>query len=82
MSSNHTDELSLSELIKRSADWPDEARQELVESMIDIEARYHGVFITTKEDRAALKQSEADVRENRFASHDDVKKVFHHFHRA
>jgi hypothetical protein len=51
MSSNHTDELSLSELIKRSADWPDEARQELVESMIDIEARYHGVFITTKEDR-------------------------------
>jgi hypothetical protein len=40
MTKNQTDELSLSELIKRSADRPEEARQELVQSMIDIEARY------------------------------------------
>jgi hypothetical protein len=72
----------LSELIERAAEWPEEARQELVESMLDIEARYHGVYITTKEDRAALQQSANDIRDNRFASRDEVRKVFHRFHRA
>ncbi len=72
----------LSELIERAADWPEEARQELVESMQDIEARYQGVYITSKEDRAALKQSADDIRDNRFAPYDDLKKVFHRFHRA
>jgi hypothetical protein len=80
MAKNDTDELR--ELVDRAGDWPEEARQELVESMLDIEARYHGVYITTKEDRAALKQSAQDIHDNRFASHDDVRKVFHRFHRA
>jgi hypothetical protein len=80
MSKNQSQELD--ELIERAADWPKEAREELVRSMQDIEARYHGVYITTKDDRVALKRSAEDVRQNRYASHDDVKKVFHHFHRA
>ncbi len=50
--------------------------------MLSIEARYHGVYITTKEDRAALKTSAEDVRRNSFATDDDVKKVFHRFNRA
>lgn len=76
------DTKELSELIERAAGWPDEARQELVESMLDIEARYHGLYITTKDDRAALKKSGDDVRAGRFAAHEDVRKVFHRFHRA
>lgn len=76
------DTKGLSELIERAAGWPDEARQELVESMLDIEARYHGVYITTKDDRAALKKSGDDLRASRFAPHEDVRKVFHRFHRA
>jgi hypothetical protein len=72
----------LNELMERAAEWPEEARRELVESMQDIEARYHGVYITTKDDRAALKQSADDIRENRFATHDNVRKVFYRFHQA
>ena len=70
------------ELIERAAKWPEEAQDELVRSMEDIEARYYGVYITNKEDRAALKRSQDDVKHGRFASHEDLQKVFHRFHRA
>jgi len=77
MAKNYTNDIR--EIIERVPEWPQQAREELVESMLSIEARYHGVYITTKEDRSALNQSADDVRENRFASHDDAKKVFHRF---
>lgn len=70
------------ELMERAAEWPEEAQDELVRSMEDIEARYYGVYITNKDERAALKCSEDDIKHGRFALHDDVKKVFHRFHRA
>jgi hypothetical protein len=76
------DTIELNQLIERAADWPEEARQELVESMLDIEARYHGVYITTKDDRAALKKSGDDISAGRFAALDDVRKVFHRFRRT
>ena len=50
--------------------------------MLGIEARYYGVYVTNKDDRAALKHSQDDIRHGRFASDDDIKKVFHRFHRA
>jgi len=77
MAKNYTNDIH--EIVERVAEWPEQAREELVESMLSIEARYHGVYITTKEDRVALNQSADDVRENRFASHEDAKKVFHRF---
>jgi len=70
------------ELMERAAEWPEDAQDELVRSMKDIEARYNGVYITSKDDRAALKRSQNDMQYGRFASHDDIKKVFHKFHRA
>lgn len=80
MAKNDTNEIH--EIAQRAADWPEQAREELVESMLSIEARYYGVYITTQEDRVALKQSAEDVREGRFASYDDAEKVFHRFNRA
>lgn len=76
------DTKDLHEIVKRASEWPEQAREELVELMLSIEARYHGVYITTKEDRAALKQSADDVRDGRFASSEDTKKIFHRFNRA
>ena len=70
------------DLMERAAEWPEEAQHELVESMLDIDARYHGIYITNKDDRAALKKSHDDVGHGRFASEGDVSKVFHRFHRA
>lgn len=66
----------------RAETWPAQAQEELVESALNIEARYHGVYIATKEDRAALKQSGEDMQHGRFASEGAIKKVFHRFNRA
>lgn len=80
MTKNEANEIR--EIVERAAEWPEQAREELVELMLSVEARYYGVYVTTKEDRVALKQSAGDVRDNRFASDEDVKKVFHRFNRA
>lgn len=70
------------EIADRAAEWPEQAREELVESMLSIEARYFGVYITTKDDRNALTKSADDMRHDRFATEEDAKKVFHRFNRA
>ena len=80
MAKNETHELR--RIVERAAEWPEQAREELVELMLSIEARYYGVYISTKEDRVALKQSADDVHEGRFASDADIRKVFHRFNRA
>jgi hypothetical protein len=48
------DAKEIREIADRAAEWPEQAREELVESMLSIESRYFGVFITTREDRQAL----------------------------
>jgi hypothetical protein len=80
MNKNNVDELH--NIVDRAAEWPAQAREELEESMLSVEARYYGVYIATKDDRAALKQSAEDMRNNRFAPTTDVEKVYRHFHRA
>jgi hypothetical protein len=80
MAKKDTDEIQ--EIAGRAAEWPEQAREELVESMLSIEARYFGVYITTKDDRLALKKSADDIRHNRFAAEEDIKRVFHRFNRA
>jgi hypothetical protein len=72
----------IQEIADRAAEWPQQAQAELIESMLNVEARYHGVYISTKEDRAALKQSAEDIRLGRFASDSDIRKVFREFNRA
>ena len=72
----------IGELMERAADWPEDAQDELLKSMLDIEARYYGVYATDKDERAALKRSDEDVKTGRFATADEVRKVFHRFHRA
>jgi len=72
----------LHEIVDRAAEWPEQAREELEESMLSIESRYHGVYITTKEDRAALKRSADDMKNHRFASDAKVEEVFRQFNRA
>ena len=72
----------ITQLFQRAKAWPEDAQQELAQSMEGIEARYYGVHVVTREDRAALKRSEDDVKNGRFASEKDIKKVLLNFHRA
>lgn len=70
------------ELMERAAGLPESALDELAEIMLDMEQRYHGVYVTDKDERAALKRSHEDMSARRFANKDDVERVFRHFHRA
>lgn len=77
-----TNKMGIDELLERAAGLPEPARDELVQSMLDIEARYLGVYVTDQEERSALKRSQEDVRNGRLASDDDIKSVFRYFKRA
>jgi len=72
----------LKELIVRAETWPEEAQEELVRSAFDIEMRYLRAYELTDDDRAALKRSLDDVRNDRFASEEEVHEVFTRFRQA
>jgi len=77
-----TNKMGINELLERAAGLPEPARDELVQSMLDIEARYLGVYVTDQEERSVLKRSQEDVRNGRLANDDDIKSVFRYFKRA
>jgi hypothetical protein len=63
-------------LMERAAEWPEQAQVELVEAMLQIEAKYGGIYQVDEEERAALERSGEDVRLGRFASDDEVAELF------
>lgn len=69
-------------LMERAADWPAEAQAELVQSMLQIESKYQGVYHLDADERAALARSAEDMRLGRFASDEEVQEVFARFRRA
>ena len=69
-------------LVERAADWPEEAQTELLQSMVQIEAKYGGVYHIDDDERAALERSAEDIRKGRFATDDAVEAVFSRFRNA
>ena len=66
----------ITNLLERAADWPEEAQSELVQAMLEIEAKYGGIYYVDDEERAALEQSAEDIRLGRFASDEEVAEIF------
>jgi hypothetical protein len=71
----------LKELLLRAEAWPEEAQDVLVRSAFDIELKYVGAYQLSDDDCAALARSLEDVRANRFASEEEVEKLFSRFSR-
>jgi hypothetical protein len=71
----------ISSLLDRAATWPEEAQSELVQAMLEIEAKYGGVYHVDDEERAALDRSAEDVRLGRFATEEEVAEIFARIHR-
>ena len=69
-------------ILDRAEKWPKDARTELIRSATEIETRYSKVYYVSDDERQALERSADDVRNNRFASDDDVAQVLGRFHRA
>jgi hypothetical protein len=73
---------TLRNLLGRVEKWPQQARDELVRSITEIEARYGNVYRVSDDERAALDRSAQDVRKGRYASDQDVETVYGRFHRT
>ena len=68
-------------ILDRIADWPDEAQQELMQSIVDIEARHLGVYRLSDDERAAVRDGLAQAARGEFVP-DDVVEAYFNKHRA
>jgi hypothetical protein len=63
-------------MLDRILTWSPEAQEEAVASLQTIEEEFMGSRELSAEDREALERSAEDVRHGRFATDEDVKRVF------
>ena len=66
----------LKDLVERVEHWPPEAQEEALASLTTIEEEFVEPHKLSPEDRQALERSAEDVRQGRFASEEQVRKVF------
>ena len=73
---------TLDTLIERAESWPEEARAELVQFMINTETKHFGAYRLSDEERAAVRVGLAQAKRGKFASESKVQSVFKRFRRA
>jgi hypothetical protein len=68
-------------MLDRVLTWSPEAQEEAVATLQTIEEEFMGSHELSSEDREALERSAEDVRNGRFATDEDVKRVFDRYRR-
>ena len=63
-------------LMDRVADWPEDAKVELVQSIVQIEERLLGTYHLSDEERANVRRGFEEMRQRTFASEADIKALF------
>ena len=66
----------LETLLERVSTWPEEAQAELMQSIVEIEARHTGVHRLSDEERAAVRRGLQELREGKLATDEQVAAVF------
>ena len=66
-------------LLERVSTWPEEAQDEFVRSVADIESRHLGVYRLSDEERDAVRRGLADMREGKLATDAEVAAVFNRY---
>lgn len=66
-------------MLERVSTWPEEAQNELVKSVAEIESRHFGVYRLSNDERDAVRRGLADMREGRLASDVEVAAVFNRY---
>lgn len=66
-------------LLERVSAWPEEAQEELMRSLTDIENRHLGIYRLSEDERNAVRRGLKDMREGRLASDDEVAAVFNRY---
>lgn len=62
--------------MERVSAWPEEAQEELMRSVTDIENRHLGIYRLSDDERNAVRRGLKDMREGRLASDDAIAAVF------
>jgi len=63
-------------LLEHVTTWPEEAQEELMQSMVDIEKKHIGIYHLNDEERAAVRRGLREMREGKLASDDEVARAF------
>jgi hypothetical protein len=66
-------------LLERVSAWPEEAQDELMRSVTDIESRHAGIYRLSEDERRAVQRGLKDMREGSLASDDAVAAVFNRY---
>ena len=66
----------IAEWVERVASLPEEAQAEFVQSVVELETKYAGVYRLSDEERAAVRRGLQEARDGRFATDEDVAAVF------
>jgi hypothetical protein len=66
-------------LLERVSTWPEEAQEEFVKSVADIESKHLGGYRLSDEERDAVRRGLADMRAGRLATDAEVATVFNRY---
>lgn len=66
----------LETLLDRVSTWPEEAQSELLEHVIEIEAKHFGVYRLSDDERACVQRGLEEARQGKFATDEEVEAVF------
>jgi predicted transcriptional regulator len=71
----------LEDLMEHAAVWPEEAQAELVEAIIEIEAKHSGEYRLSDAERQAVRRGLQEMREGKFATKEQVRAIFDRYRR-
>jgi predicted transcriptional regulator len=66
-------------ILDRIADWPKEAQEELMQSIVDIEAKHLGIYRLSDDERAAVREGLAQAERGEFVADDVVESYFNKY---
>lgn len=63
-------------MLERVSTWPEEAQEEFVRSVANIEDKHLGPYRLSDDERNAVRRGLAEMRERKFANDDAIAAVF------
>jgi predicted transcriptional regulator len=66
-------------ILDRIAGWPEEAQEEVMQSIVEIEKKHFGVYQLSDDERAAVRRGLEEMRQGKFASDEEVEAVFNRY---
>ena len=63
-------------MLERVATWPEQDQEELAEFAREIEARRTGVYVLDDDENAAIEKGLREAREGKFASDEEIARIF------